>query len=338
MSGLDGRISSTQIPPHVRLEIINGSFRVNLSPAETQSLDPYFNDWYEEQCNAVYQDTSAKTHQEIIDVISLLQQDGDRADILANLAAPSRTTNSCNETINLAARLWLTISIGSLQHAFNPGSTVSWNSGKLSDTLRLAFQPKHQLSDTVKLPKSFHAANLERIAGIEIVWTSNLADHLSLKDDDSKVMLYHHASWLDLHKLSKASILPDDLIDETLLTLALLLPSSDAKVQTWLCKKQKELCLDPSIGSYGPLNAAARQIENFHYWRDRLVILKQAFDESEPQTLSIWWHDDRKKVQWFTLWVAVLVLVLTIVFGIVTSVSGIVQAWASVRAMSAATT
>ena len=337
MNGLAGRISSTQIPPSVRRAIISGFFRVNLSPAESQSLDPYFNDWYEDQCNAVYQDTSIQTHQQIIDLVSLLQQDGHRPDIVAAMAAASEATEPVNESINLAARLWLTVSIGSLQHAFNPGSTVSWNDGKLSDTLQVAFQYKNQLSDTVKLPKSFNAANLERIAGIEIVWTSNLADHLSLKDDDSKMMVYHHASFLDLHKLSKTSIIPDDLIDETLLTLALLLPSSDAKVQTWLRKKQKELCLDPNAGTYGPLNSAARQIENFHYWRDRLVILKQAFDESEPRSISIWWHDDRKKVQWYTFWVAALVLVLTIVFGIITSVSGVVQAWASVRAMSAAT-
>jgi hypothetical protein len=41
----------------------------------------------------------------------------------------------------------------------------------------------------------------------------------------------------------------------------------------------------------------------------------------------------RKRVQWYTFWVAVLVLLLTIVFGLIQSVSSVVQAWASVKAL-----
>ena len=62
-------------------------------------------------------------------------------------------------------------------------------------------------------------------------------------------------------------------------------------------------------------------------------MLKQTFDESEPQTIRSWWYDDRKKVQWYTFWVAVLVLVLTIVFGFIQSISGIIQAWAAVKSI-----
>jgi ABC-type Fe3+ transport system permease subunit len=64
-----------------------------------------------------------------------------------------------------------------------------------------------------------------------------------------------------------------------------------------------------------------------------MVILKQAFDDSEPRTVSQWWYDDRKRVQWYTFWVAALVLILTIVFGVTQTASGIIQAWASVRGM-----
>lgn len=70
-----------------------------------------------------------------------------------------------------------------------------------------------------------------------------------------------------------------------------------------------------------------RQIENFHFWRERLVILKQVFDETEPSTLSQWWYDRRKGPQWYTFWVAVAVLVLTVFFGIVQSVEGAMQVY-----------
>jgi hypothetical protein len=126
-----------------------------------------------------------------------------------------------------------------------------------------------------------------------------------------------------------------EFLDETLRTLSLLLPPNDRKTIEWFKQKQKQFDLDVQAGRCTHLNATARQIENFKYWRDRHVILKQVFDESEPKTVSQWWNDDRKRVQWYMFWVAALVLALTIVFGLVQSISGIVQAWASVRALHA---
>jgi len=49
----------------------------------------------------------------------------------------------------------------------------------------------------VKLEKIFNARNLGRIAGIEIEWTKNLADHLRLIDEDRKVAIFHHATYLE---------------------------------------------------------------------------------------------------------------------------------------------
>ncbi|KAL8736847.1 MAG: hypothetical protein Q9181_002262, partial [Wetmoreana brouardii] len=231
--------------------------------------------------------------------------------------------------------IWLSVSVDSLPHFFTPGHFVCWGSNQhLSEAIENEICPKVQTNETVKLPKVFTAANLEQIAGIQVQWTSNLADHLSLKDDDKKVMLFHQASFLELSKESKRTLLKDDLIDETLRTLGLLIPSNDARSRKWFAKKQRILSLDSKTGSYGPLNASARQIEKFHYWRDRLVVLKQTFDDSEPNTIASWWYDDRKMVQWYTFWVAALVLLLTIVFGLIQSVSGVVQAWAAVKAVN----
>ena len=128
-------------------------------------------------------------------------------------------------------------------------------------------------------------------------------------------------------------VLPPGFVEETTRTLGLLIPSVEKRSKIWFQEKQKALHLDPRAGSYGPLNASARQIEQFHFWRDRLVILKQTFDDVEPHTLRLWWYDDRKKVQWYTFWVAMLVLLLTIVFGLIQSIAGTVQAWAAVRSM-----
>lgn len=50
---------------------------------------------------------------------------------------------------------------------------------------------------SVKLEKLFNAYNLSRIAGIEIVWTSNLSDHLRRQEDDTRVAVFHHAFFLE---------------------------------------------------------------------------------------------------------------------------------------------
>ena len=134
------------------------------------------------------------------------------------------------------------------------------------------------------------------------------------------------------------SPLSQDLIDETVRSLALLLPSINGQPNKWFQRKQQEYQrrqerLDTRAGLCGHLNAAARQIDNFKYWRDRITILKQAFDDAEPRSISSLWYDDRKKIQWYIFWVTVLVFLLTMFFGMIQSVSGIVQAWSSVQSL-----
>ena len=85
--------------------------------------------------------------------------------------------------------------------------------------------------------------------------------------------------------------------------------------------------LDPQLIKCGSLRADARQIARFHYWRDRLDIVKQVFEDAEPKTLSQWWNDRRKRVQWSTFWVAMLVLFLTILFGVIQSIEGALQVY-----------
>lgn len=91
--------------------------------------------------------------------------------------------------------------------------------------------------------------------------------------------------------------------------------------------KKKKTPLDSLARENGQLKVEERQINNFEYWHDRLVILKQAFDEAEPRNMKQWWHDKRKRVQWYTFWVAIMVLMLTVFFGLVQSIEGALQVY-----------
>jgi len=105
------------------------------------------------------------------------------------------------------------------------------------------------------------------------------------------------------------------------------------KVRRWYSKEVNGEGLDPGVLNCRRLRAQERQMANFQFWHDRLVILKQLFDESQPSDLKMAWYDRRNGVQWYTFWVAILILFLTIFFGCIQSVEGALQVYLGYRAL-----
>ncbi|PMD14935.1 hypothetical protein NA56DRAFT_582775 [Hyaloscypha hepaticicola] len=236
-------------------------------------------------------------------------------------------------SMTLAARVLLMVSIGDFGLSVTIGQPILWESGPLQRVVDGVFEPATGHLETFRLPKIFNAVNLGRIAGIKVCWTSNLADHLLMNDDEGMVTLFHHVTFLKLHQKSDCLLLSDALISETILTLALLLPSNCRATRKYFEKCRARFSLDPAAGYCGHMSARARRIESFRHWKDRLTILKQAFDDSEPHTISSWWYDDRKRVQWYTFWIAALVFLLTVVFGTIQSITAVIQAWVAVKSI-----
>ena len=291
------------------------------------------------------------THRHLVDIIALLKDtkaynspsQGTREAIIRTVMRDpvvAHSKNLAGTLVDLAAGLWLMLSISKYPGDISYDEPIIWEDEEALVPLGLVdktFFNQYNSTDLVKLPQSFTAAHLEQIAGIKVIWTSNLADHLLLKDDDTKLMLFHQISILQLHKMSSTTLLPKDLVDETIRSISLLIPPVFGEPNPWFQqqrkKSQEKGQIDAQAGICERLNSSERQIGKFKYWRDRLVLLKRTFDDAEPRNISQLWWDDRKKTQWFTFWVAVLVFVMTVFFGIVQSVAGIVQAWASVRSL-----
>ena len=74
-----------------------------------------------------------------------------------------------------------------------------------------------------------------------------------------------------------------------------------------------------------------RAFDRYKYWSERLEIIVEAYNKSEPKALPQWWNDRRNKVQWYTFWTAALILLLTIVFGFIQSITGILQVYFASR-------
>lgn len=115
-------------------------------------------------------------------------------------------------SIFLAVRLWLMVNVGSpnLQRIF-PGKTeINWSQ---NDSLRgllaaqfLSFQQLTPLLNDFQYPRDLNVYELERIAGLRIVWTDHLADHLRLDLDLRTITLYHHVSVLKCQKDAKKQL------------------------------------------------------------------------------------------------------------------------------------
>lgn len=136
-------------------------------------------------------------------------------------------------------------------------------------------------------------------------------------------------------KSASNSIFSVGFVDETLRTLALLFPQKDPQTKRWLSSQldTEGKPLDTALSKCGSLHTEERRFESFSFWRDRLIILKEAYDESRPKTLSQWWFDRRNGEQWYTFWIAVLVFVVAITFGVIQSVEGALQVYLSYKAL-----
>lgn len=300
--------------------------------------------FYVEECAHALHDggrhIAIRTHADVVEIAAQLQAGLTRAEI-KDLVRTKLTSPRSNEeeilenSVNLVSSLLLMVNCGTFSFGFSGRTELRWVQGSLRQHVAHFFaEPPVLCHERVKLEKSFTGPNLSRIAGLGIVWTDNLIDHLRMSDDDSKVHIFHHAAFLECQRQSQKSLLPAGVATEALQTLALLFPTADTKTKKWFSKAAATADLDGRVIQCGRLRSDRRQIENFKFWRDRLVTLKQVFDEAQPRTMSQWWNDRRNGVQWYTFWVAVLVLVLTILFGFIQSVEGALQVYASFKSMS----
>ncbi|KAE9378895.1 hypothetical protein N431DRAFT_478027 [Stipitochalara longipes BDJ] len=286
-------------------------------------------------------DHAMKTYRDLLFIVHQLKQQPleTRADVRAKLCSAAPKFKSCSsaqldKSLELVIRLWLMLSANGLG-SFTPGQTVIyWPDDKsltqvinesFPRTIRLDFGQRH-------FPPSLTIFNLVRFGGFQVKWTSNLVDHLLL-NKQGQILVFHSVSVLQ--SFIESEHLPHGLADETLRTLAILFPRADIRAQSWLQRTiikaaDRHEFIDPLVGH---LSTPSSKLSEFSYWRERLLYLGEAYDKSEPSTIWQWWHDRRNRREWATFWVAFLVLILTIVFGLIQSITGIVQAWASIKGL-----
>lgn len=165
--------------------------------------------YYHEQCQQSLVDrgrySSARTHGNIVDSAELVKQGLAYDEITQNLRSKSdaeghnATDEALKGTINLVARVLSMMKVGTWRYEFSGHNYVDWTQGSLQQCIAHWFKGPVLDHDNVKLEKLFNGANLGTIAGLKIVWTDNIAEHLSLQENDQEVAIFHHASYLKDH-------------------------------------------------------------------------------------------------------------------------------------------
>lgn len=161
-------------------------------------LDFYFR-YYAKQCELIAlhdggSHASVKTHQDIITIAQLLKESRSRDEICRRILDNRERPDY---SVDLAARLLVMVGFGNLPYAYSGFKQIEWVEGNLKDFIAEQITCKPELGhDNINVEKISNGRNLGKIAGMEILWAANLADHLRLMKDDKAVAIFHHASFL----------------------------------------------------------------------------------------------------------------------------------------------
>ncbi|KAF7511175.1 hypothetical protein GJ744_005072 [Endocarpon pusillum] len=283
---------------------------------------------------------AVKTCSDLNTVMRLIQQSPNlsRPEIrreLSNTFATA-TVTGLNSSINLALRLWLMMNFQdtrfeTLRHQ---ASCIEWNESSTLHARVAELFPKARWdvsAATSRLTPHFTAVFLTQVCGLQIGWTTSICDHLRLDRYSGTLMIFPYKSHLS-HLLASDQVnvkcpIPPDVLRETLLSLDLLFPIWDHATSR-LLEDHKQ-----SFHDIGPFSAQSSTLTlgDFDYWRDRLLELREVLD-APPVSWAQLYRDRRNPQQFWTFWIALFILALTLL----SSIASFVQAWASVKALKMA--
>lgn len=114
--------------------------------------------------------------------------------------------------------------------------------------------------------------------------------------------------------------MPVTMLIEARKSLCLLFPPENDEVCEWYRRKASKLDIDTGILKYGSLTPQERTLDTFYHFRDRLIILKQHYDRSQPGSMTQLLHDRRDFIEFLTVANALIMAfftLVTVVFGLV---------------------
>jgi hypothetical protein len=145
----------------------------------------------------------------------------------------------------------------------------------------------------------------------------------------------YNTSFFGRRLIAISVLYPDDFLSETERTLSLLFPPAnfEASKRTRRIGEKNHVDIEAAIES-SVASGEMLDLSNYPYWQERLREVQKAYDDARPKTLKQWWFDRRNRFEWATFWTAVVVFLLTLLFGLIGSVTGIMQVYAAFKALN----
>jgi hypothetical protein len=336
-------------PFEIRLQILKHLWQSDITTTDATRFNGYFAYYDREiamlnsgglKSSRSYQQMPITNHMSLLRLVEVVRGSRDeRAQVLQLVASQlSADEKSTSLVVDLVLRLWLMLNVRtpllSLQAPQTP--LLRWEDAETLSTFISRTFPKSRWeieAKTSRLSPSFNAAFMVNVCGLKIEWTNCLADHLRLDRRVNALRVFSYKTVVSAHvdtykfcsNAEDISALPERLLRETIWSLNLLFPQWDPQINTLLKRHGQNF---QQAGPYdGP---PTLNLVEFQYWRDRLSELHDVVYLSPPVSWAQLWRDRRNPQQFWTFWLALVILLLTFV----STVTGVVQAWASVKALN----
>lgn len=126
----------------------------------------------------------------------------------------------------------------------------------------------------------------------------------------------------------RCDIYPPDFLLETQATFDLLFPVSENRLVRRRQRLSEKNFVDLEVGNLGTQTGEPdRQLNTYQYWGRRLAIIDDKYQSSKPGRLKQWYYDRRDANSFTMFWFTLSAFVLAVIFGLISSVTGIMQTW-----------
>ncbi|KAH6612285.1 hypothetical protein B0J18DRAFT_470399 [Chaetomium sp. MPI-SDFR-AT-0129] len=326
--------SNSPLPESLKAAILENLWPLpaGLAPQQTGQFSTYFAHFEQECSPSLSSYHSIRSFGDKFTILAIMKANSTLS--LTDLLTIIRATNpalAADEdkllaSIEFTVRLWLMVNVRITMPAQRHvlALCLPWpKTQSLADVLQRITQPPiSHISTTERFSDSLNVVDMRKIANIRVLWTSDLAEHLTMRG--KFLYLFSQVAVLKRIRMSGTSnnLLPPCLMDETLETLNLLIPQGNPPCNVWISKEVSRLSLDPQLQYRTTANRSTRA---YSYWQGRLLDLSDAFDKTKPTGPIQWWHDRRDMGQWWNYWLVVAGITLTLLFGLIQSITGILQ-------------
>lgn len=175
---------------------------------------------------------------------------------------PDDRKDEADKVLDLAILLWIMVDVTRCFLENHGEETINvWEPQmSLKDLLCRIFPTKTvPCTESSRWPYNFHAANLHHMGDIKIIWTARLQDHLVI--DETSGTIYHHAHILKCIRHSAVGkAFPPAFLEETLQSLAVLLPKYNRASQRWIDEERR--LAKRNKGAISAPNEAPRRLKH----------------------------------------------------------------------------